>query len=304
MYAPPEVIETDVFARLPDRFRRAAPSDWAAVNRGGQHLHSFLEGPSFDRAGNLYVVDVNWGRILRVSPEAEWTLVAEYDGQPNGLKIARDGRIFVADYKQGILELDPASGTVRAHVVRHRLEGFKGVNDLYFHYDGTLYFTDQGQTGLHDPTGRVFRHSPEGVLTPLLTNVPSPNGILASADGGLLYVAVTRANAVWRGPFLPDGGLSKVGVFVQLSGGGGPDGMAMDAAGNLAVAHVGMGSVWVFSPTGEPLWRVKGRGSLSITNMAYGDADMRGLYITDSDEGQILKARMPVPGRRLYSHVD
>ena len=53
--APPE-IPTRVFARLPGEFRRVGQdSEWAKVQRGGAKLHSFLEGPSFDRAGNLYV---------------------------------------------------------------------------------------------------------------------------------------------------------------------------------------------------------------------------------------------------------
>jgi hypothetical protein len=43
-----------------------------------------------------------------------------------------------------------------------------------------------------------------------------------------------------------DGSVSKVGVFVQMSGGIGPDGMAMDEAGNLAVCHPGIGAAWLF----------------------------------------------------------
>src|SRR5262245_48543801 len=129
MFAAPPEIPTEVFARLPDGLRRSQRTDWADVNKAGEALHSFLEGPSFDRAGNLYLVDIPYGRILRVSPGGEFTAVAEYDGQPNGLKIHRDGSIYIADYKNGIMRLDPATGAVTPHVVRHRLEGFKGIND-------------------------------------------------------------------------------------------------------------------------------------------------------------------------------
>jgi gluconolactonase len=278
-------------------------TDWADVNKGGEALHSFLEGPSFDRGGHLWLVDIPHGRIFRVSPAGDFAVVATYDGQPNGLKIAGDGTVYIADYKQGILRLDPAAGAVTPHVVRHRLEGFKGCNDLYIHSDGALYFTDQGQTGLHDPTGRVFRYGADGRLDLLLQHISSPNGILLNAAGTQLYVAATRANQVWRGPFVPDGGLSKVGAFIQMSGGSGPDGMAMDEAGNLAVAHPGMGSVWLFSPSGEPIARVRSCTGSFPTNVAYGDPDMRGLYITESDSGTILKARMAVPGRKLVSHA-
>ncbi len=109
MYAPPQIIETEVFARLPDKFRRKDPDNaWAIVNRRGVPVDSFLEGPSFDRDGQLYIVDIPYGRIFRISPGGEFTLVAEYDGEPNGLKIAKDGRIVITDYRHGLMTLDPA----------------------------------------------------------------------------------------------------------------------------------------------------------------------------------------------------
>ena len=76
-------------------------------------------------------------------------------------------------------------------------------------------------------------------------------------DESQLYVAVTRGNCVWRVPFVGDGGVAKVGLHIQLSGGGGPDGLALDEEGGLIVAHVGMGSVWTFSSLGEPVHRIK-----------------------------------------------
>src|SRR5690606_37819119 len=102
-------------------------------------------------------------------------------------------------------------------------EGFKGVNDLFFAANGDLYFTDQGQTGLQDPTGRLFRLRADGRLDCLLDNVPSPNGLVMNLEETALYLAVTRANAIWRVPLLRDGGTTKVGNFVQLTGGWGPD---------------------------------------------------------------------------------
>ena len=110
MFAAPPVIETTIFARLPDALRaRANPRQQSGVPRD-----SFLEGPSFDRAGNLYVVNIPYGQVLRVSSQGEFTVVAEWDGEPNGLKIHKDGRIFIADHKQGLMLLDPASGKVEA----------------------------------------------------------------------------------------------------------------------------------------------------------------------------------------------
>jgi gluconolactonase len=56
-------------------------------------------------------------------------------------------------------------------------EGFKGLNDLHFAANGDLYFTDQGQTGIADPTGRVFRLRADGGLDRLALNVPSPTAL-------------------------------------------------------------------------------------------------------------------------------
>jgi gluconolactonase len=304
MFAPPPLIEAEVFARLPDKFRRKDPDNaWAIVNRRGVPVDSFIEGPSFDRAGNLYIVDIPYGRIFRISPVGEFELVAEYDGEPNGLKIARDGRIFITDYRHGLMKLDPASGKVSVVLDRRWSERFKGVNDLVFAQNGDIYFTDQGQTGLHDPTGRVYRLSTDGTLDLIIANVPSPNGLVFNGTEHILYVAATRGNCIWRVPLMPDGTASKVGIFVQLSGSlGGPDGLAMDSEDNLAIAHAGMGAVWIFSRLGEPLWRVRSCEGLTTTNVAYGGPDNKNLYITESESGCVLVAKVPVAGRPMVSH--
>jgi gluconolactonase len=304
MFQPPPSIESEVFARLPEKFRRNdAANAWALVNRRGQPTHSFLEGSSFDRTGNLYVVDIPYGRIFRISPNAEFELVAEYEGEPNGLKIHRDGGIFVTDYRHGLMTVDLKSGKVSTVLERRWSERFKGVNDLTFAKNGDIYFTDQGQTGMHDPTGRVYRLRVNGTLDLIVDNIPSPNGLVLNGSEHILYVAATRGNCVWRVPLMPDGTASKVGIFVQLSGSlGGPDGLAMDEEDNLVVAHAGLGSVWVFSRIGEPLWRVRSCQGLLTTNIAYGGADHRTLYITESESGCVLKSQLPVPGRAMYSH--
>ena len=303
MFAAPPEIEARVFTRMPDRFRRTGrPSAWGNAMAAGRAVDCFLEGPSFDRDGNLYVVDIPWGRVFRVSTAGDWTLVAEYDGEPNGLKFHTDGSAWIADHARGILRLDAATGAVSPLVERPRHERFKGCNDLFFAADGTLYFTDQGQTGLHDPTGRLYRLSPDQRLDCLLDRVPSPNGLVTNLAENVVYLAVTRANAVWRVPLMSDGRPTKVGTFIQLSGGhAGPDGMALDAAGNLVVCHAGLGCVWLFSPLGEPLLRVRSPAGLMTTNAAYGGAGGRQLFITESDTGSILVADMPEPGRRMFA---
>jgi gluconolactonase len=306
LYPPPQRIEAEVWSRLPDGFRRTGePPAWGVANKPGQPVDCFLEGPSFDRQGRLWLVDIPYGRIFTVDPDGAWSLVVQYDGWPNGLKIHRDGRVFVADYRHGIMVLEPDTGRIAPLLTHRYSEHFRGCNDLVFDAGGRLYFTDQGQSGLHMANGRVYRYDPGSErLDLLLDSGPSPNGLVLNESESALYVAMTRDNAVWRLPLMADGGVSKVGRFVQLSGGlSGPDGLALGADGSLFVAHAGNGCVWGFSRLGEPLWRIVSPGGLTVTNLAFGGPDGRSLFVTESESGTILRAELPVAGRAMFSHA-
>lgn len=306
MYPSPQLIRADIHTSLPADYRKPQRSDWSDVNAAGAELDSFLEGPSFDTAGNLYVTDIPHGRIFRITADGDWSLVADYDGWPNGLKIHRDGRLLVADHRRGLVEISPETGAATVLADRHNAEGLKGPNDLFFASNGDLLFTDQGQTGLQDPTGRVLRCTDQGHYADtriVLAGIPSPNGLLLDAAEARLIVAVTRANAIWRVPLLPDATASKAGLWIQLSAGTGPDGLALDTEGGLIVAHHGIG-VWRFDPAGRPTHLVEldtpGGG---CTNIAFGGTDNQHLFIVDSGTATIWRAPMPYPGQLMYSHT-
>ncbi|MBD9657847.1 SMP-30/gluconolactonase/LRE family protein, partial [Pseudomonas sp. PDM12] len=142
-------------------------------------------------------------------------------------------------------------------------------------------------SGLHDPSGRLYRLRPDGRLDLLLANVPSPNGVALSPDGRVLYLAVTRGNCVWRVPLLPDGSVAKVGQFFTSYGPSGPDGLAVDDQGRLLVANPGLGLVWVLNHRAEPVQVLRGVPGSSLTNLAFGGADRRTLHVTDSTHGRI-----------------
>ncbi len=305
MYAAPPVIQTEIHSRMPDSLRRMGhPSHWVD-KRGAGPVHSFLEGPSFDREGNLFCVDIPYGRILKITPAGEWSTFAEWDGEPNGLKFHKDGRMFVADHALGLLSFDPKTAAMTVLMNRPNHEGFKGLNDLIFNANGDVFFTDQGQSALNDPSGRVWRLRADGQLDLLFQGVAGPNGILLNKEENLLYVAATRTNNILVIPLLPDyKGAGKVGMFIQLSGSPtGPDGMALDEDGNLFIVHAGFGTVWGFSKYGEPIWRIKSCAGMRTTNLAFGGPDNKTLFITEAEHGVILKAQLPVAGKRMYSHA-
>src|ERR1700739_1522153 len=67
---PPRLIGTEVFSAMPDNFSgKGAATSWADANRPGQPTDCFIEGPSFDAEGHLYIVDIPFGRIFRIAPD-------------------------------------------------------------------------------------------------------------------------------------------------------------------------------------------------------------------------------------------
>jgi gluconolactonase len=282
---------SELFSRIPDDLAKRADG-----KRAG-----FLEGPSFDREGNLLCVDVQAGRVYRITPDKQWSVLVEYDGIPNGLKLHKDGRVFIADRRNGLMVLDPATGKIETLLAGPSIrQKFKGLNDLHFAANGDLYFTDQGRTGLQDPTGHVYRFTEAGALETIIANAPSPNGLVLNKRETALYVAVTRANAIWRVDL--DDPARRAGLFVQLPCAG-PDGVALDEDGDVVVAHPTLGAVWVFSRIGLPLHYIRTCAGEMTTNIAFGGPDNKTLFITESRTGSILTARLPTAGRPMFSHA-
>lgn len=99
-FPPPPAIKAELYVRIPHDLRCiGSETEW----RGGfarRFQDIFLEGPVADDLGNLYVVDVPYGRILKISPDKSVSVVASWDGEPNGLAATPDGDLVIADYKQ------------------------------------------------------------------------------------------------------------------------------------------------------------------------------------------------------------
>ena len=172
---------------------------------------------------------------------------------------------------------------------RYRGKRLNSPNDLVYATNGDLYFTDPpfGLARSFDDESReldfqgVFRLSPRGVLTAVVTDLRAPNGIGLSPDERTLYVSnAERAHPVWMAyPVLADGSLGGGRQLAEASqwvgaGEGAPDGLKLDVHGNLFAA--GPGGVHVISPDGERLGRIETR--VPTGNVAWGE-DGTVLYI-------------------------
>lgn len=283
-------LQPTLFARLPDALHwTGEPTDWVRVTRPGERLHSFLEGPCFGDDGTLWLVDVPYGRIFLIDPDGRWRLVHGYDGEPHGLKLWR-GSFALVDYRHGLMTFDPATGTTAVLASGINTERFRGLSDLAVAADGDIWFTDSGRTSLSDPTGRLFRRRVDGSLDLVLANLPYPNGVALSPDGRFVYVAATRANAVWRLlADAPDPVWPMAGVFLHLSGGLGPDGLAVDAGGRIAVAQAQAGRVYLFDAMGDLLADIRLTEPWT-TSVAFGPDQH--LYIVEARQGAVWRVSL------------
>ncbi|MES0884940.1 SMP-30/gluconolactonase/LRE family protein [Roseibium sp. SCP14] len=288
------ILVADLFANLPDDLRhKGEPSVWAKMTRPGLQMHSFLEGAFFDDDKHLWLSDVPYGRVFRVSPQGQWEVMHKIDGEPHSMRIAPDGRRMAVDYRHGLVEL---TGPDSFEVLTQGLpdQPFLGLSDMSYGPDDTLWFTDSGRTSLSDPAGRVYCMRPEGDLRLVLDCVPYSNGICLSPDGAWVYVAVTRANQIWRlSSRLPATGQPMAGVFLQLSGGLGPDGLATNGKGQLAVAQAQAGRAYVFDGLGDAIAEIRLPQGLWTTSVTFHPDDDALLFITDAQHGAVFTCRIP-----------
>ena len=263
----------------------------------------WTEGPAWNREdGFLVFSDIPRNRVMKWSQDegvseymspSGYTGVVDYGAEPgsNGLVFDSMGRLTLCEHGDRRIAVVTKNGGKRTLADNFQGKRFNSPNDLIYHSNGNLYFTDPiyGLPKWQDDHRReldfcgVYLRKTDGEVVLLTKDFTRPNGIALSPDEKTLYVAQSDTAApIWRSYSVRrDGTLGKGKVFYdatkqkQAGGVGNPDGMKVDDQGNLWAT--GPGGLYVFSPKGDLLGRLETGEHAS--NCAWGD-DGSTLYIT------------------------
>jgi lactonase len=272
-----------------------------------------IEGPAFDREGNLFVTSPYHGRIYKVSPEKQITKIHDNPTIKNiGCAIHKDGRLFLACGTGELMVMHPDGSKVSFVTPRFNGKPEK-FNDLVFDAQGNLYVTDFTGNVSH-PTGGVYRFSNDfSKVDLILDNLAGANGISLTPEGNALWIGETFRNAILRIALASDGVTiaSVDGVcYAYYSTGvpGGPDSNKVDGEGNLYQCIVSQGRAIVLNARGIPVANIvipgRDRGlNLKSTNLAFKPGTNEGYITAGGENGPcVFKFSGLAEGLPLYSH--
>ena len=272
---------------------------------------NYCEGVVFDHQGHGYV---SWGKTItkftldgtqRASTET-WAET----GAPNGHKILADGTHLVCDASQhAVLRLSAAGKMLEPASNSCHGKPLRGPNDLSLDAPHSgFYFTDPGGSSDVAPIGTLHYVDAKGVTHLLDTGLAFPNGVVLTPDGKKLFMAESKHNRVLVYEVSAPGQVGARRVFATLPEKDAsvgqidnqPDGMCLDLAGNLYVAHYGMQQVQVLNPAGKLIARFAG-GNITTSNVAFGGPNMDQLFVTgglgaEAGKGGLFRLDLAVKG--------
>ncbi len=252
-----------------------------------------IEGPAFDKDGNLYVV--NFERdgtigVVRPDGKAELFVVLPEGSTANSIQFNRHGDMFLADFTgHNILRVDMKTKKVTVFVHNDR---FNQPNDLCIDHKGRLYASDPNWK---NGTGNIWRIDPNGKVTLLASDMGTSNGITLSPDERILYVNESVQRKIWAFDVDKKGNLSDKRLFATVPDFG-FDGMKCDKEGNLYITRYGKGTILVLSSEGREIREITLTGK-SCSNLVFGGLNGKIVYVTLQDRKGIERFRNDLPGK-------
>ena len=195
-----------------------------------------------------------------------FTGVGNYGSEPgsNGLAMDDKGRLHFCEHGDRRVSYLTPGGGKRTLADNYNGKRFNSPNDLAIARNGDVYFTDppyglpgrEKDTEFRElPFHGVYRVTPQGVVSLVTRDLDRPNGVALSPDGKMLYVAQSHGPApiIMAYPLKPDGSAGGGKIFFNckdLKGPGAPDGLKVDAKGN--VFSTGPGGCLILNREGKP----------------------------------------------------
>ncbi|MEN0035641.1 MAG: SMP-30/gluconolactonase/LRE family protein [Cellvibrio sp.] len=243
-----------------------------------------IEGPAVDAQGNLYAVSFGQDGTIGIidkKDNAQLFVKLPEGSTGNGIRFDRKGLMYVADYSgHNVLKIDPKTKAISVHAHSDKMNQ---PNDIAIAKSGIIYASDPNWK---ESTGNLWKVATDGTVTLLEANMGTTNGVEVSTDEKHLYVNESVQRKVWKYDIdKKTGDVKNKRLLIQFPDHG-LDGMRCDAEGNLYIARYAAGEVAVVSPHGTVIERIKLKGQ-KPTNVAFGGADGKTVYVTLQERGAI-----------------
>jgi gluconolactonase len=259
---------------------------------------------AFDEAGDLWAGGES-GQIYRIPPDGKAKLVTTMGGFCAGLAFSPANELFVCNPSLGIVRVKQ-SGDLS--VFATHADGHKLVCPNYGVFDssGNYYVTDSGQWKKNN--GFLIRYTPDGRGKIIGGPFGYANGLALSADEKFLFMVESNTDSIFRFEIRAEGTVGAAELYAAECGRF-PDGLMLDAEGNLYVCCYASDEIWRISPERQKTLFAWDRWAIllgSPTNMAFGGKDFDELYVANLARTTITRAKtgrkgMPLANQKLHA---
>ena len=237
------------------------------------------EGPLYHPDENrVYWTDIPAGRLFRYDLATGKHEIC-YEGEPvGGMTLQSDGSLLLFQAKGAVRVW--RDGIVKTILENIPEELDNRFNDVIADPEGRVYC---GVMTAPSHPGRLYRLDPDGTLTQLLDGIGTSNGMGFTPDGKKMYYTDTRAHRIYLFDYdRATGAITNQRDFVVVpdkEGEGRPDGMTVDAEGNIWGARWDGGCLVRYSPEGVETLRVPFPAK-KVSCVTFGGANYDTMFVT------------------------
>ena len=174
-----------------------------------------IEGPSFDKQGNLYVVNFEKDGtigLVKQNGEAELFLTLPTGSTANSIQFDSKGTMYLADFTgHNVLQVNMKTKEVSVYV--HN-DAFNQPNDICINKKDQIFASDPNWK---ESTGKLWRIDKGGKAVLLTDQMGTTNGIALSPDDKILYVNESVQRKIWKFDVDAKGNISNKKLLAEFS---------------------------------------------------------------------------------------